>query len=266
MLYGILYACSVGLDGFDYCVELSFLFDPVFDFYLPVRQCQVGICGRACAAHAVRGCELFCGELSLLTGGSMGCIFLGTAVTITDNYTFSLSYRFVFVILGFVWLMILGEKLRLTVRKTRIRLIALAVSVVLMFGYVSLIQVEEVEDAFGMDDILFTPNVLYRNNGFMAAFLANLRYLDVEKPQGYSADAAEHIQSMYEKEEGEVETGSEDLFEKPNIIVIMNEAFADLSVYGDFETSSEYMPFIRSLQKKYGEGKSLRFRKRRKYG
>lgn len=179
---------------------------------------------------------------------------LGTAVTITDNYTFSLSYRFVFVVLGFVWLMILGEKLRLTVRKTRIRLAALAVSVVLMFGYVSLIQVEAVEDAFGMDDILFTPNVLYRNNGFMAAFLANLRYLDVEKPQGYSADAAEHIRSMYEKEEGGLVTDSEDLSEKPNIIVIMNEAFADLSVYGDFETSSEYMPFIRSLQKNTVKG------------
>ena len=34
---------------------------------------------------------------------------------------------------------------------------------------------------------------------------------------------------------------------KPNIIVIMNEAFSDLSVLGDFETNEDYMPFLRSL-------------------
>ncbi|MFQ9393372.1 MAG: sulfatase-like hydrolase/transferase [Lachnospiraceae bacterium] len=36
--------------------------------------------------------------------------------------------------------------------------------------------------------------------------------------------------------------------ESPNIIVIMNEAFSDLDIYGDFETSEDYMPFIHSLK------------------
>lgn len=35
---------------------------------------------------------------------------------------------------------------------------------------------------------------------------------------------------------------------QPNIIVIMNEAFSDLSVLGDFETNADYMPFFRSLK------------------
>ena len=34
----------------------------------------------------------------------------------------------------------------------------------------------------------------------------------------------------------------------PNIVVIMNEAFSDLSVWGDFATSEEVMPFFKSLQ------------------
>ena len=33
----------------------------------------------------------------------------------------------------------------------------------------------------------------------------------------------------------------------PNIIVVMNEAFSDLSVIGDFQASEDYMPFFRSL-------------------
>lgn len=34
----------------------------------------------------------------------------------------------------------------------------------------------------------------------------------------------------------------------PNIIVMMNESFSDLSVLGDFETNEDYMPFIHSLE------------------
>lgn len=169
---------------------------------------------------------------------------IGTATSITDNYSFTLNYRVVFVLIGFAYLIILGEKTRLEIKKLRVRLAAICLSVALMAGYVTAIQVEAVEDAFGMDDILFTPNVLYRNNGFMAAFLANLRYLDVEKPAGYSAAAAEEIAHPW-KEDAE----TTDISDSPNIIVIMNEAFSDLSVYGDFGTSEDAMPFIRSLSK-----------------
>lgn len=34
----------------------------------------------------------------------------------------------------------------------------------------------------------------------------------------------------------------------PNIIVVMNESFSDLSVLGDFKTNEDYMPFLHSLQ------------------
>lgn len=170
---------------------------------------------------------------------------IGTATSITDNYSFTLNYRVVFVLIGFAYLIILGEKTRLEIKKLRVRLAAICLSAALMAGYVTAIQIEAVEDAFGMDDILFTPNVLYRNNGFMAAFLANLRYLDVEKPAGYSASAAEETARPWAEES----IGTEDISDSPNIIVIMNEAFSDLSVYGDFGTSEDAMPFIRSLDK-----------------
>lgn len=169
---------------------------------------------------------------------------IGTATSITDNYSFTLNYRVVFVLIGFAYLIILGEKTRLEIGKLRVRLAAICLSMALMAGYVTAIQVEAVEDAFGMDDILFTPNVLYRNNGFMAAFLANLRYLDVEKPDGYSVEAAEEIAHPWEED-----AEPTDISDSPNIIVIMNEAFSDLSVYGDFGISEDAMPFIRSLDK-----------------
>ena len=34
---------------------------------------------------------------------------------------------------------------------------------------------------------------------------------------------------------------------QPNIIMIMNESFADLGTLGEFETNEDYMPYVRSL-------------------
>ena len=36
--------------------------------------------------------------------------------------------------------------------------------------------------------------------------------------------------------------------QQPNIVVIMDEAFSDLSVWGDFETSEEVMPYFKMMQ------------------
>lgn len=179
---------------------------------------------------------------------------LGTAVTITDNYTFTLEYRLVLVITGFVWLMILGEKTRFEIKKLKVRLSALALSLLLMAGYVAGIQIKEVGDAFGMDDILFTPNVLYRNNGFMAAFLANLQYLNVEKPAGYSDDKAAQIAAAA-SDEADTAVSAQVSEDMPNVIVVMNEAFADLSTYGEFGVSEDYLPFIRSMKENTVKGK-----------
>lgn len=118
-----------------------------------------------------------------------------------------------------------------------------------------------------MDTTLFTLNVLYRNNGIAAAFLGNLRFLNIEQPSGYSVDKVEALMKQVEenaKNEPETDAQGETVQatqaetnataeteapassgQYPNIVVIMNEAFSDLSVWGDFATSEEVMPFLR---------------------
>lgn len=173
---------------------------------------------------------------------------LRTAASVADNYTLDVSWRLYFVLMGFLWIAILGEKMRFSFGNVKKRLISVAVSAALMFAFVSYVQTENCEEVFGLDDILFTPNVLYRNNGFMVAYLANLQYLHIEKPQGYSANAAQKIaeENTASSDSGTEENSTQD---QPNILVIMNEAFSDLSVYGDFNTTEDYMPFWRSLKK-----------------
>ena len=78
--------------------------------------------------------------------------------------------------------------------------------------------------------------------GTSVAFLMELKYISVDKPDGYRADKAAALLASYDTAK---ETKPD---RRPNIIVVMNEAFSDLSVLGDCETNQDYMPFLRSLQ------------------
>lgn len=172
-----------------------------------------------------------------------------TAASVAESYNIEMSWRLYFVLMGFLWLAILGEKLRFSLKGVKRRVVSLTVSVLLLVGFVGYVQTENCERVFGLDDILFTPNVLYRNNGFMVAYLANLQYLHIERPDGYSVEAAAQIaDETADGADDEKQQAAVPSREEPNIFVIMNEAFSDLSVYGDFEVTEDYLPFWRSLK------------------
>ncbi len=221
---------------------------------------------------------------------------LGTAVSVADNYTFTLSWKAAASVLMFIWMILIVSKSSVTFRNWKIRFAVAAVWLIGLGGYVSGIQKNSVQSFFGMDTTLFTLNVLYRNNGIAAAFLGNLRFLNIEEPSGYSAKRAaeiadevyaqnshdsdvrksedvsdtdetfsgesdlqtdaesinsEHSPSVNTSDSGTQKntgTGTAATVTNPNIIVIMDEAFSDLSVWGDFETSEEVMPFFKQLQ------------------
>ena len=63
----------------------------------------------------------------------------------------------------------------------------------------------------------------------------------VEQPAGYSAEALTQITEEYDGVQEEI---------RPNIIMIMNESFADLHDVGEFETNEDYLPFLHSLKGK----------------
>lgn len=96
----------------------------------------------------------------------------------------------------------------------------------------------------------FAPKYTYCSYGTAFGFVANVQAMETEAPEGYSASKAADILKQQKMKEQEVSDK-----DKPNIIVIMNEAFSDLSLVGDFSTNMDYLPFIRSLQKNTVKGK-----------
>ncbi len=175
---------------------------------------------------------------------------LRTAVSVAGDFSYEIKTRLVLVVAGFLVILFLGSRTSFKIAGWRRRAAGLLLAVVCMFGYIKGIGTTQAVEAFGLDTTLFTPNVLYRNNGLMVGFLGILKYLKVEKPEHYSAETVVQLAQEYQStEEAQI-----DLAQLPNIIVIMNEAFSDLSVFGDFETDSDYMPFIRSLEENTVKG------------
>ncbi len=85
--------------------------------------------------------------------------------------------------------------------------------------------------------------------GYILYAVADAGDAEVEAPDGYSAEKADEILDKYTEENASnnVLTDYSTKVKSPNIIMIMNESFSDLSVLGEFGTSSDYLSFYRSL-------------------
>ena len=78
--------------------------------------------------------------------------------------------------------------------------------------------------------------------------------MSLSAPDGYDPDSLEQdvlnaidhrAPGIFEQATG-IQTDPVNV-EKPDIIVIMNESYADLSVIGHFDTNQDYMPYVNSL-------------------
>lgn len=92
----------------------------------------------------------------------------------------------------------------------------------------------------GLD--FFIINNTYQKEGFMACTMQSIRCMRIEKPKGYS------VQKVRDAVEGPEPSAEQKTVQTPdNVIVIMNESFADLSVLGDVQTSEPMFPYIKSM-------------------
>lgn len=178
---------------------------------------------------------------------------IGVAATVADNFEYELSVRACNVILLLIFIWVLCLKMKLRFKLSKFRGIGIVVMFALMLAFGKVVQTDAAIAFFKMDTTLFTPNVLYRNNGLVLSFMVNMRYLNIDEPAGYSE---ENLQKLQKELTGENTGNTEtiDMKKAPNIIVVMNEAFSDLSVLGDYETNTEVMPFISSLTENTQKG------------
>ena len=176
---------------------------------------------------------------------------LQTAASVADNFSYQLDKEAASVLVAFVVLLLLESRFSMrTPGKWKMRLAIIVLPVMLLFGYTNLIQNDSFISEFGLYDKLFTPTVMNKRDGNVVAFLMELEYLNVEKPEGYSAEEMAKWYQQGTENSSEWITASKHpkSLNRPNIIVIMDEAFSDLSVIGELKTNQDDMPFVHKLQ------------------
>ena len=177
---------------------------------------------------------------------------IGTAASVAGNYDYTLDRQALLVVLGFILLLILEYFCRFTLKKGTWKLrLPMAATLVVMLGAFGLMfhSDEIVEQKLRLYNKLFTPTTISYKNGTALAFVMELRYMSVDKPAGYDADAAtQELAALEEESMSEpAMVAASDGEELPNIIVIMDEAFSDPAILGDFTVNQDYMPFVHSL-------------------
>lgn len=177
---------------------------------------------------------------------------IGTAKNVASNYTYTITTAFIsnLIILLYICTIICKNKKfrRTSIRERAVVLPFVLVGFIINFGF---IKQESFLANYNIKVNVWNQKRGYSKNGTLFSFVMNCKYLSAEKPEGYSIKEVEKIADHYLDEE-EPEGKMQDI--KPNIIVIMNEAFSELSIINSFETNKEYMPFINSLKENTVKG------------
>lgn len=93
-----------------------------------------------------------------------------------------------------------------------------------------------------MDDVaIWDINASYANSGAGLALMRMIKDLNVKKPTNYDPEEVRRILARYEDD-----TKSYD-GELPNVLVVMNESFADVQSLFNFEISTDNIPYYHSL-------------------
>lgn len=167
---------------------------------------------------------------------------LRTALAVSGSYRFHVTWRMGLVgiaaICGILW--------RLTRRRRRTdlrirawwnRLGLTALGLVCAGPWLCPEMLEEM----GISPDVWDQGAAYGDQGVLAVFLCNTEFMEVEVPEGYTADDArllleETVQAGEAKEE-----------KSPHIIAIMNESWADFECFGNLTFNEPVMEYIHSL-------------------
>ena len=202
---------------------------------------------------------------------------IGTATSVASNYDFTPTAVVVVVTVIFIALIVLMHFVDFRIKwKFRFRLIPTVLGILALCLFVNALQDEDFQTDNYLYPFLFTPAYMTKVNGMAVTFAMDLKFVAVDKPDWYSRQKAKELLDSYTgaddnsdeaaasdnsttiDEEADIDnannnaannTAITDKSNYPNIIVVMDEAFSDLSVLGDFDTNTDYMPFVHSLEK-----------------
>ncbi|MBE6636959.1 MAG: hypothetical protein E7618_04060 [Ruminococcaceae bacterium] len=181
----------------------------------------------------------------------------GTAMSVLDNYQLTPTTNFYFLVYAFVFMIGFGflAGFRFKFKKWWINVATALLTVVVFFGYCGYLRSDEAQNKYGYYPYLYSATYLYKYNGSALSFIWTTQFLNLSAPSGYDDDTIEALYQDHKDQAEDTAADTDTVF--PNIIVIMNEAFSDPAVLGDFTTNVDYLPFINSMTENVAKGNVL---------
>ena len=200
---------------------------------------------------------------------------IATAAKVAGDYDYSFGFEMVVAAILTLFLMALACRLAMPARSKRTRLFLHLVPLVFVMATLGVFYGTDLPVQLGMKPDFFNQTRGYENRGAIGQFACNTRYMKNRAPAGYSAEEAEAILAAYEDSESpyilytaleragnadgaaaarayyEKATGGADSSKSdsrtPDIVIVMNESFADLQDVLPFKTNLAVMPHLDAL-------------------
>ena len=96
---------------------------------------------------------------------------------------------------------------------------------------------------------IYTQQWVTQANGFLLNITVAMRYSSVDKPEDYDHDTVLELMEEYPTVAGDPE-----VIQPVNLIVIMNESFADMTIFENLGASEDPTPFLHSLEENTVKG------------
>ncbi len=174
---------------------------------------------------------------------------MGTALNVAGNYTYEISYPMISVVMIYVALLVLmitysyavahepdGAKVK--IQKKKKLLLRCSGTVLCMAAFIGLS--ESLDFYISSWDMAGTVT----EHGWLTTNALLAKICIDNKPEGYDKSRTVAFIDENAKDASMIEGA----VVPQNLIVIMDESFADLSVLGNLETDAEVMPFLDSLE------------------
>ena len=177
----------------------------------------------------------------------MDFLSIKTAAGVANTYNYTPTYKVMTAALIFIFIIIIGIKTKTPEYNLPTKIISRAFTGTFALVLLILFYFTSVFADMGVKPDFWNQTRGYHNYGFAFNFFANTKYLYMSEPNNYNPDALkEYVSSVVDTSSDNTDPDEDD-YDKPNIICIMNESLADLSVLGNLTANEDYMPFMRSL-------------------
>lgn len=169
---------------------------------------------------------------------------VGTAVSVLGNYRLTMNSELWYTILYFCFFISFGFWCDIPFKGKWYHLSVTAVSLcgILLFYYFW--NMSGYLERNYLQGHYWVAGENQQMNGFLLGFGISMKEMKMEKPSDYSKEQLLEVgHNAAESYRSPVSTDT-----KPSIIFIMNEAWSDLRVLGNLETTEPFMPFFDSLE------------------